>query len=137
MGFKEKLTQYYTKSYLKKYGDRITQLQGNAVSVKITEKTILWVFHKLTVSVLVRPDRSKNIVQCIYVKNRWFKKPEFIPITQGNLLIVQGLKGLKGKKGNSELISVMNIRNLSNKRDLVPVEGKVQKIQQRQQKIKH
>ena len=55
MSFKEKLTQYYTQSYLKKYGDRLTQIQGNVVSVKIEEKTILWIFHKLTATLLVRP----------------------------------------------------------------------------------
>ncbi|EIA28624.1 hypothetical protein SFB6_038G36, partial [Candidatus Arthromitus sp. SFB-co] len=25
MGFRDKLTEYYTKSYFKKYGDRLTQ----------------------------------------------------------------------------------------------------------------
>jgi hypothetical protein len=134
MGFKEKLAKYYTDSYLKKYGDRLTQVQGNAISVKIEEKTILWIFHKLTVTLILRPERSKSIVRCVYKKNRWFKKPEFISITQGNLLIVQGLKGKKGKE-NRETIEVMNIKNMTTKKDLVPVEGgapqvkRVQKVQ--------
>lgn len=136
MSFKEKLTEYYTQSYLKKYGDRLTQVQGNVVSVKIEEKTILWIFHKLTATLLVRPDRSKGVVKCVYKKNRWFKKPEFIQVSQGNLLIVQGLKGKKSKKGNqsTESTTIINIRNLSTKKDLVPVEGKAGKIQ-RTQKI--
>lgn len=133
MGFKEKLAKYYTDSYLKKYGDRLTQVQGNAISVKIEEKTILWIFHKLTVTLILRPERSKSIVRCIYKKNRWFKKPEFMSISQGNLLIVQGLKGKKGKE-NRETIEVMNIKNMSTKKDLIPVEGapqvkRVQKVQ--------
>lgn len=138
MGFKEKIQNYYTQSYLKKYGDRLTQIQGNVVSVKVEEKTILWIFHKITAILLIRPDRSKNIVKCIYKRNRWFKKPTFMTISMGNLLIVQGLKGEKAKKGkkpkvDSEAIQVMNIRNLTTKKDLVPIEGdkgqKVQRIQ--------
>ena len=44
MGFKDKLAKYYTESYIKKYGDRLAQVQGNVVSVKVEEKTILWIF---------------------------------------------------------------------------------------------
>jgi hypothetical protein len=136
MGFKEKLAKYYTDSYLKKYGDRLTQVQGNVVSVKVEEKTILWIFHKLTAVLIVRPDRSKSVVRCVYRKNRWFKKPTFMSINQGNLVIIQGLKGKKGKKAkdNKEGIEIMNIKNLTTKKDLVYVEGapevkRVQKIQ--------
>lgn len=128
MSFKEKIAQYYTKSYLKKYGDRLTQVQGTVVSVKITEKTILWIFNKLTVTLLVRPERSKNVVKCSYIRKRWFKKAEFIPVNQGNLVLVQGLKGKKGK-GNSEHVELINIRNMTTKKDLVPMEGKVQRVQ--------
>lgn len=128
MSFKEKIAQYYTKSYLKKYGDRLTQVQGTVVSVKVTEKTILWIFNKLTVTLLVRPERSKNVTKCTYIRNRWFKKPEFIPINQGNLVLVQGLKGVKGK-GAGEQIEMMNIRNMTTKKDLVPMEGKMPKVQ--------
>ena len=35
MGFRDKITDYYTKSYIKKYGDRLTQAQGNVLSEKI------------------------------------------------------------------------------------------------------
>ncbi|MBV7275007.1 hypothetical protein JMF89_04730 [Clostridiaceae bacterium UIB06] len=128
MSFKEKIAQYYTKSYLKKYGDRLTQVQGTVVSVKVTEKTILWIFHKLSVMILVRPERSKNIVKCSYIRNRWFKKPEFISVNQGNLVLAQGLKGKKGKQ-NSEQIELINIRNMTTKKDLVPMEGKMQRVQ--------
>lgn len=128
MSFKEKIAQYYTKSYLKKYGDRLTQVQGTVVSVKVTEKTILWIFNKLTVTLLVRPERSKNVTKCTYIKNRWFKKPEFIQVNQGNLVLVQGLKGKKGK-GSGEQVEMMNIRNMTTKKDLVPMEGKMPKVQ--------
>lgn len=136
MGFKEKLAKRYTDSYLKKYGDRITQVNGNVVSIKIEEKKILWIFNKLIVTLLVRPDRSKGIVKCVYKKNKWFKKPEFVPVKQGNLVIVQGLKGKKGKE-DRELIQIMNVVNLSNKKELVPTNGmaekakRVQKYQRR------
>ncbi|WP_040211282.1 hypothetical protein [Clostridium polynesiense] len=135
MGFKEKLAQYYTESYIKKYGDRLAQVQGNVVSVKVEEKTILWIFHKITAVLLVRPERSKNVIKCVYKKNKWFKKPGFININQGNLVIVQGLKGKKGKKSKEsrEIIEIMNIKNLTTRKDLVPTDGpqvkRVQKVQ--------
>lgn len=135
MSFKEKISQYYTKSYLKKYGDRLTQVQGTVVSIKVTRKTILWIFHKLNVSLLVRPERSKNVVKCSYVRKKWFKKPDFITINQGNLVLVQGLKGKRGKE-NREHIDLINIRNMTTKKDLIPVEGKPQRVKRVQQRIK-
>lgn len=122
MSFKDKIAHYYTKSYLKKYGDRLTQVQGTAISVKIKRKTILWIFNKLEVSLLVRPERSKNIVRCSYVKKRWFKKPDFISIKQGNLLLLQGLKSKSIKKNKEkkketrEFIQLLNVRNMSTKK---------------------
>jgi hypothetical protein len=127
MSIKEKFSKYYTDTYLKRYGDRITQVQGNVVSVKVEEKAILWLFHKLTVTLIIKPDRSKTVVKCVYKKNKWFKKPPFMVINQGNLLLVQGLKGKKGKD-NREIITIMNIRNLTTKKDLIPMEGKVQQV---------
>jgi hypothetical protein len=135
MSIKEKFAKYYTDTYLRRYGDRLTQIQGNVVSVKIEEKTILWIFHKIKAVLIVKPDRSKSVIRCTYKKNRWFKKPSFLTINQGNLLIVQGLKAKKGKD-EKEGISIMNIRNLSTKRDLVPVEGKAPKVQKVQQRFK-
>lgn len=136
MSFREKFAQQYAKSYFKKNGDRLTQVQGNIVSVKIEKKSILWIFHKLIVTILVRPDRSKSIQKCIFRKNRWFKKPQFIPVSQGNLVIVQGMKGKKGKKSkeNRETILIMNVKNLTTKKDLIPVEGKAGEIK-RVQKV--
>ncbi|MDP4177047.1 MAG: hypothetical protein Q8900_01740 [Bacillota bacterium] len=135
MSFKENLNKRYTDVFLKKYGDRLNQIQGNVISIKIEEKSILWIFNKINVTILLRPDRSKNVVKCVYNKKRFFKNPPFIPISQGNLLIVQGLKGKSGK-ANREQIEIMNIRNLTNKKDLIPIEGqsgqnikRVQKIQ--------
>ncbi|MBV4419118.1 hypothetical protein KM800_07205 [Clostridium tyrobutyricum] len=135
MSLKEKISQYYAKSYFKKYGDRLTQIQGTIVSVKITTKTILWIFNTLKVTLLVRPERSKNITHCSYIKKKWFKKPEFIPIKQGNFVLVQGLKGKAGK-GNREQIQLINIRNMTTKKDLVPIEGKIPKVQRRVQRFK-
>lgn len=134
MGFKDKLAKRYTDSYMKKNGDRIAQVNGNVLSVKIEEKTILWVFHKLVVTLLVRPDRSKGLVKCVFRKNRWFKKAEFMQIKQGNLVIVQGLKGKKGKE-NREVISVMNVINMTTKKELVPTNGTLDKVK-RSQKFK-
>lgn len=121
MGFKDKLVQHYTDAYFKKYGDRLTQVQGSVVSAKVEEKRILWIFHKLTATLIVRPQGTKNVIKCVYQKNKWFKKPEFIVVTQGHSVIIQGLKAKKGKESRDS-IEVMNIRNLTTKRDLVPVD---------------
>lgn len=130
MGFKDTMSKKYADAYLRKYGDRITQVQGHILSVKIFEKTILWIFNKLQVDLVVKPERSKAIVRCQYKKNRWFKKPSFLQLNQGNLVVIQGLKGKKGKE-NSDIISIMNVRNLTTKKDLVAVDQKVQKVKQR------
>ena len=77
---------------------------------------------------------KRLIIKCKYKKNRWFKKPVFIQLSQGNLVIVQGLKPKKNKKkeNTSEAVEILNIRNLTTKKDLVPTDQKVQKVQQRQ-----
>jgi len=134
MGLKDKLTERYTKSYLKKYGDRLTQVQGNVVSVKVETKSILWIFHKIFVTLVIRPERSKSIVKCTYQKNRWFKKPSFMSVNQGNLVVIQGLKGIKGKtdktgKGKREVIQIMNVMNLTTHKDLVKTDKKPKRVQ--------
>ncbi|BAK81120.1 hypothetical protein [Candidatus Arthromitus sp. SFB-rat-Yit] len=118
MGFRDKLTDYYTKSYLKKYGDRLTQSQGNILSVKVNVKRYLWIFYILTAVVVIKPQNSKNIIKCVYKKRRWFKKPSFMNLNQGHLVIVQALRDKK----NHEILKILNIRNLSNKQDLIPVD---------------
>ena len=57
MGFKDKLTKYYTDSYMQKYGDRMTQFQGNVISVKVEEKCILWIFHKIQAFLIIKPEK--------------------------------------------------------------------------------
>jgi len=138
MSFKEKLAKRYTESYISKYGDRLTQVQGNVLSYKIEkEKCILWIFYKLQVSLIVKPERSKSVVKCVYKKNSWFKRPSFMTIHPGNLVIIQGMKGKKGKD-DRETIQILNVKNLTTKKDLVAVDGQPQKIQrvQKVQRIK-
>lgn len=137
MGLKDKITQYYVNSYIKKYGDRITQVQGRVLNIKQEEKSILWIFHTLKVSLIVKPEQGKTVVNCVYKKNRWLKKPEFITINQGNSVLIQGVKGKKGEKSKQgsdlrEVIEIMNIRNYTTKKDLIPMENepKVQRIKQ-------
>ncbi len=60
-------------------------------------------------------------------KEKWFKKPEFINVSQGNFILVQGLKGKKGKE-NRESIEIINVRNMTTKKDLIPMEGNIQKV---------
>ena len=70
MGVKDKLSKYYTDSYLEKYGDRMAQFQGNIISVKVEEKSILWLFHKIIATVIIKPDRSKAVIKCVYKKKK-------------------------------------------------------------------
>jgi hypothetical protein len=74
MGFRDNLNEALQKRYLKKYGDRMTALRGNIVNVKVMQKTILFFIHTLKVDVLLRPERSRNIVRCHFKKRTWFKK---------------------------------------------------------------
>ena len=136
MGFKEKMSKYYTESYLKKYGDRMAQLQGTVMSIKVEEKTILWLFHKIAATLIIRPERSRAIIKCLYKKNKWFKKPPFINISQGHNVVVQGLKGKKGKD-DREIIQVMNILNFTTKKDLIPVDhSQIKKAKQQVTRMK-
>ena len=128
MGIKDKLTTAYTNSYLKKYGDRLTQAQGRVLSVKVEEKNILKIFYKLTVTILVKAEGSKSIAKCVYKKSRWFKKINFISVLQGHNVVIQGLKGKKGKE-HSEQIQIVNVRNITTKKDLVPMQGAAPKVQ--------
>jgi hypothetical protein len=131
MGFRDTLAKKYADAYFKKYGDRMTQVQGHILSVKIIEKTILWIYHKIQVDLVVKPERSKAIARCQYKKNLWFKKPSFLQLNQGHLVLIQGVKGKKGKE-NSDIIQILNVRNLTTKKDLIAVDQKVQKVQQKQ-----
>lgn len=119
MGFKDKMTKYYSDAYMEKYGDRMTSVAGTILSVKTEVKSILGIFNKLHVFLVVKPEVGKQVVKCEYKKNRWFKKPEFIDVNQGHKVIIMGLKGVKGKS-NSESVLVSNIANLTTKKDLHP-----------------
>ncbi|MGL5245088.1 MAG: hypothetical protein ACRC7R_07955 [Sarcina sp.] len=133
MGFKEKLSKYYTDSYLEKYGDRMAQFQGNVLSVKVEEKTILWIFHKLVATLIVKPERSKSVIKCVYKKNTWFKKPQFLVVHKGHNVMVQGLKS--NKENEKDYIEVSNIINLTNKQDLIPVDHS--QLKKAKQQYKH
>lgn len=118
MGFKDTLAKKYADSYLKKYGDRITQVQGRVLSVKINTKRKFFIRNIITVDVLVKPDNSKTITRCQYIKKRWFKKPTFMQLSQGHSIVIQGIKGKKGKE-DREIVSIINVMNLTTKQDLV------------------
>lgn len=128
MGFKDKLQKYYAEGYMDKYGDRITQEYGTILSVKIEEKKYLWVFNKLTATIILKPDGSRHIVRAKYKANRWFKKPDFLKLSQGHTVLIQGLKGKKGKD-DSDIMEIKNIRNVSTKKDLFKVDQPMPKKQ--------
>ena len=133
MGFKDKLTQGYTNAFINKYGDRLTQVQGRALSVKTEEKSFLGILNTIIVTIVVKQDNLRTVATCVYKKKRWFKKPTFIAISQGHSLLIQGLKPdyskKKKKKKFKDHISIMNVMNLTTKKDLVPVEGAQRKVQ--------
>ena len=135
MGFKDKMTKYYSDAYIEKYGDRMTSVAGTILSVKTEVKSILGIFNKLHVFLVVKPEVGKQVVKCEYKQNKWFKKPQFIDVNQGHKVIIMGLKGIKGK-ANSENILVSNIANLTTKKDLHPFDhSQIKKARQQSTKM--
>lgn len=135
MGFKDKMTKYYSDAYMEKYGDRMTSVAGTILSVKTEVKSILGIFNKLHVFLVVKPEVGKQVVKCEYKQNKWFKKPQFIDVNQGHKVIIMGLKGVKGK-ANSENILVSNIANLTTKKDLHPFDhSQIKKARQQSTKM--
>ena len=135
MGFKDKMTKYYSDAYMEKYGDRMTSVAGTILSVKTEVKSILGIFNKLHVFLVVNPEVGKQVVKCEYKQNKWFKKPQFIDVNQGHKVIIMGLKGIKGK-ANSENILVSNIANLTTKKDLHPFDhSQIKKARQQSTKM--
>lgn len=124
MGFRDNLNKELQNRYLKKYGDRMTALRGNIVNIKIAEKSFLFFIHNLRVDILLRPERSKNIVRCYYKKRTWFKKSNLLNLQNGHLIVVQGLRDKKG-----EAIQIMNIQNLTTKKSIIDPETLKQKQQ--------
>ena len=119
MGFKDKMSKYFTDAYMEKYGDRMTSTAGTVLSVKIEEKNILGIIRKLTAHILIKPDIGKVVVKTQYKVRKWFKKPTFIDVKQGHKVIIMGIEGEKGK-ADSEVITISNIANLTTKKDLQP-----------------
>ena len=135
MGFKDKMTKYYSDAYMEKYGDRMTSVAGTILSVNTEVKSILGIFNKLHVFLVVKPEVGKQVVKCEYKQNKWFKKPQFIDVNQGHKVIIMGLKGIKGK-ANSENILVSNIANLTTKKDLHPFDhSQIKKARQQSTKM--
>lgn len=135
MGFKDKMTKYYSDAYMEKYGDRMTSVAGTILSVKTEVKSILGIFNKLHVFLVVKPEVGKQVVKCEYKKNRWFKKPQFIDVNQGHKVIIMGLKGIKGK-ANSENVLISNIANLTTRKDLHPFDhSQIKKARQQSTKM--
>ena len=129
------MTKYYSDPYLAKYGDRMTSVAGTILSVKTEVKSILGIFNKLHVFLVVKPEVGKQVVKCEYKQNKWFKKPQFIDVNQGHKVIIMGLKGIKGK-ANSENILVSNIANLTTKKDLHPFDhSQIKKARQQSTKM--
>ena len=135
MGFKDKMTKYDSDAYMEKYGDRMTSVAGTILSVKTEVKSILGIFNKLHVFLVVKPEVGKQVVKCEYKKNRWFKKPQFIDVNQGHKVIIMGLKGVKGK-ANSENVLISNIANLTTRKDLHPFDhSQIKKARQQSTKM--
>ena len=135
MGFKDKMTKYYSDAYMEKHGARMTSVAGTILSVKTEVKSILGIFNKLHVFLVVKPEVGKQVVKCEYKKNRWFKKPQFIDVNQGHKVIIMGLKGVKGK-ANSENVLISNIANLTTRKDLHPFDhSQIKKARQQSTKM--
>ena len=136
MSFKDKMTGYFQDAYMEKYKDRLPSASGTVLSVKIEEKNILVIFRKLVVNILVKPERGKGGIKTQYNASKWFKKPTFIDVKQGNKVIIMGVTGVKGKE-DAEVITISNIANLTTKKDLHPFDhGQIKKARQQATKVK-
>lgn len=136
MGFKDKLNKYYTESYMQKYGDRISSASGTVVSIKFQEKNYI-IIKALIVDMIIKSDVSKGVVKAKYKKKRWFKKPDFIPVSTGHKVMLMGLKGKKGKK-DSEVLMIQNVLNLTTRRDLIPVDhSQIKKSRQQSGRMRY
>lgn len=129
MSFKDKLNDMLQQRYLKKYGDRMTAIRGNIINVKVTQKSFLFIIHNLRADILLRPERSKNIVRCYFKKRTWFKKYNLLSLQTGQLIVVQGLKDKKG-----EAVQALNIQNLTTKKSIIDVNELKQKQKKQQKK---
>lgn len=118
MGIKDKLEEYQRDTFLEKHGDRIAPILGNVLSIKVERKKKFFIFHILEVNMVVKPQRSKNVVRCQYKKKAFFNEPTFMDVAMGNEVLVQGMKGEKGKNG-AEIVTIMNLVNFSNDTQLV------------------
>ena len=136
MGFKDKMSKYFTEAYMEKYGDRMTSTAGTVLSIKIEEKNILGIIRKLTAHILIKPDAGKGVVKTQYKVKKWFKKPTFIDVKQGHKVIIMGIEGEKGK-ANSEVITISSIANLTTKKDLHPFDhAQLKKARQQATKMR-
>lgn len=129
--FKKNLQERYQQKFLQKYGDRITYLVGTVLSCKVVPKPILFgLYNKITVTIILKLDNSrgrmntgkdKAVSQCIYKEGKFFKKPKFIQISTGNIVMLAGLKSVtKSKKDQpkKEFVQIINISNYTTKKDL-------------------
>lgn len=136
MGFKDKVSKYFTDAYMQKYGDRMTSTAGTVLSIKIEEKNILGIFRKIDATILLKPDAGKGVVKTQYKVRKWFKKPTFIDVKQGHKVIIMGIEGEKGK-ADSEVITISNILNLTTKKDLHPFDhSQIKKARQQATKMR-
>ena len=136
MGFRDKMGSYYQEAYLQKYGDRLSGATGTVLSVNVETKSILGIFNKLIVSLVIKPETGKQIVKCKYRASKWFKKPTFIDVFQGNKVVIQGIKGEKGK-ADFDTITISNIANLTTRKDLHPFDhAQMKKARQQATKMR-
>lgn len=139
--FKKNLQERYQQKFMQKYGDRITYLVGTVLSCKVVPKSILFgLYNKVTVTIILKLDNSrgrmntgkdKTVSQCIYKEGKFFKKPKFIQISTGNIVMLAGLKSVtKGKKDQpkKEFVQIINISNYTTKKDLKDWGYDVQKV---------
>lgn len=135
MGFKDKFSEYFNDAYMQKYGDRMKSLSGTVLSIKVEESHILWVIQKLNVNIVVKPETGKSVEKVVYKPKRWFKKPEFIEIKQGQKILVMGLKG---EKDLADSTIASNIVNLNTNKSIHEFDmSQLKKARQQAVKMRH
>lgn len=128
MGIKNKFEDYQMEVFMDQYGDRLIPVYGNVLSIKVNRKKKFFLWNTLNVSMVVKPQGSRNVQRCTYRKSG-FKVPPFMEIRQGNEVMVQGLKADKAKsKDPQDTIEIMNIINITDRTQLVEGDVPVDEI---------
>ena len=69
MGIKNKFEDYQMEVFMDQYGDRLIPVYGNVLSIKVERQKKLFLWNTLNVSMVVKPQGSRNVQRCTHKKS--------------------------------------------------------------------